>query len=530
MRRPSFRCAAFVGICSLLSFGCNPQPAMESPDAAARDAGGARTVDAGRVDDAGAGRGSDPGAALASLRTREVGALEPTVLLDGVLVTYVRAAAEGDDPVGFFVQAGPTGPAAHVAVPPETLSPVPEAGDTVSFSVTRLERISEQLRVTAIDGWSRTDQGADLSALEQDLSMAVNADSVDVYESEWVTASGTLSGSAVPGGTGHRRFGFVTAVVDSDRLSLRLPDPLYEATGIGEGCEVTVGPSPAWRFRDVTQLMVYEPSHLTVTSCPAPSVVSAETVSPTVVRVRFSRPLDAATVTASDFMFVGGARALSATAAAVDGAEVAVTTEPMEDGVPYTIIVTGVVDITGTALGSSNTAMFTGLGDGSPSLLFTEYVEGSGVNRALEISNAGEVGITLDRCTLHLYPNGAPGPTVALPSTRLHAGGSFVVCHGMSSAETMARCDSVNTIPTVFNGNDTLELRCDGAVVDTFGQVGFDPGAAWTSGSVSTVDQTLRRDCDVTAGDSVGDDAFDVGLQWSAHPLNDVSDLGVHCD
>ncbi len=45
----------------------------------------------------------------------------------------------------------------------------------------------------------------------------------------------------------------------------------------------------------------------------------------------------------------------------------------------------------------------------------------------------------------------------------------------------------------VFNGDDALVLYRGSEIVDSFGQVGVDPGTAWVSGGVSTLDMTLRR-------------------------------------
>ena len=47
-----------------------------------------------------------------------------------------------------------------------------------------------------------------------------------------------------------------------------------------------------------------------------------------------------------------------------------------------------------------------------------------------------------------------------------------------------------------YNGDDAVVLRkggADGPVLDSIGQVGFDPGTEWGTGLTSTVDNTLRR-------------------------------------
>jgi hypothetical protein len=418
-----------------------------------------------------------------------------------------------------------SGPALLVAVDPSTLDPAPVAGDVVSFRVGHTERVAGQLRVIGFEGWERLRAGASLAALVQDLGSATDASDVDRYESELATARGTLAGDDVAGGPSHRRFRFVTAGAEVD---LRLPATLLETSLAGDGCEVTVGPSPLWRFESSSQLMAYEAAHLSVHACPAPAVRSVTASDPTHVTVRFSRPLDAATVSAADFTFAGGA--LTSSAAVVDGDSVLVTTSAMTDGVTYTVIVSGLEDALGTPIGSMNTASFRGLGAGVASPLLTEYVEGSLTERALEITNLGTASIELSSCELRLYSNGGATPaTHVLPAGTLAPGESFVVCHATSSAAIMARCDQVDTTPVSFNGDDSIELWCGGALADAFGQTGFDPGAAWSNGAVSTVDQTLRRRCGISVGDRVASDAFDPALEWQSAGLDAFGDLGAHC-
>ena len=68
-------------------------------------------------------------------------------------------------------------------------------------------------------------------------------------------------------------------------------------------------------------------------------------------------------------------------------------------------------------------------------------------------------------------------------------------------------------------------LRKNGAVVDAFGQIGFDPGSQWTGGGQ---DDTLRRMETVCAGDTNADDAFDASLEWVTFPINTFDGLGTH--
>lgn len=151
----------------------------------------------------------------------------------------------------------------------------------------------------------------------------------------------------------------------------------------------------------------------------------------------------------------------------------------------------------------------------APALFFSEYVEGNSNNKAMEIVNAGGAMADLSLCELRRYTNGSPtvSSTVALAGT-LVGGDVFVICNGSFDVGMIGLCDQ--TSGTVnHNGNDAYDLFCSGMVVDTFGQIGFDPSPEWTGGGLGTIDHVLTRDCATTMGDLDGSDAFDPSVGWS---------------
>ena len=171
-------------------------------------------------------------------------------------------------------------------------------------------------------------------------------------------------------------------------------------------------------------------------------------------------------------------------------------------------------------------------------LFFSEYVEGSSNNKAYEVYNGTGAAIDLaaGNYVVQQFSNGATtaGFTLALTGT-VAAGETHVVAYtGTSvtpaSPALLARADQTSTT-AFYNGDDALVLRKGGAggtVLDVFGQVGFDPGTAWGSGTSSTVDNTLRRNADVCAGDTVADDAFVPSAQWSGVGVDVFDGLGSH--
>jgi hypothetical protein len=162
----------------------------------------------------------------------------------------------------------------------------------------------------------------------------------------------------------------------------------------------------------------------------------------------------------------------------------------------------------------------------APNLLFSEYVEGSSNNKAIEISNQTGAAVDLTGCAVRIYANGAASPSssIALSST-LAAGDVWVVCHSLANVALAALCDQL-TGSLSFNGDDAVELICNGTTLDVIGQIGVDPGAAWGTAPTSTLDTTLVRKCSVTHGDPTGSDVFDPALEWAGLPLDTFAGLG----
>ncbi|MGO0575140.1 ExeM/NucH family extracellular endonuclease [Ornithinimicrobium panacihumi] len=161
-------------------------------------------------------------------------------------------------------------------------------------------------------------------------------------------------------------------------------------------------------------------------------------------------------------------------------------------------------------------------------LIISEYVEGSSNNKAVELYNGTDTAIDLSSYRLQQYTNGAAtaGATFTLSGT-LEPGGTFVFAHSGADPAILAVADQTSGAG-LFNGDDALVLRNGDAVVDSIGQVGFDPGTEWGTGLVSTADNTLRRKADVCNGDTVPDDAYDPAPEWDGFEVNTFDGLGAH--
>lgn len=163
-------------------------------------------------------------------------------------------------------------------------------------------------------------------------------------------------------------------------------------------------------------------------------------------------------------------------------------------------------------------------------LFFSEYVEGSGYNKALEIYNGTADPIDLGSCAVAQYSNGSATPLlIALDGVALQPGSVFVLANSAADAGLLAGADQTSSELT-FNGNDAVVLMRGLQVVDSIGQVGFDPGSAWVCDLGSTLNATLRRVASFCQGDSNPDDAFNPCQTFEFFPADSFEGLGSHSD
>jgi len=162
-------------------------------------------------------------------------------------------------------------------------------------------------------------------------------------------------------------------------------------------------------------------------------------------------------------------------------------------------------------------------------LLITEYVEGSGNNKALEIFNGTEDAINLGSYSIDRYSNGATTATsIPLDAVDLPSGETWVIVNPSAEANLLALANQTDGNLN-FNGDDALVLMFDGSqVVDRFGRVGEDPGSYWSCDDGNTANHTLRRLSSVCSGDTGITEPFDPCLQWSFFGIDVFTGLGTH--
>jgi hypothetical protein len=191
----------------------------------------------------------------------------------------------------------------------------------------------------------------------------------------------------------------------------------------------------------------------------------------------------------------------------------------------------------------------------------SEYIEGTGNNKALELYNPTNQSFSLTGYKILRFSNGSQAPTeqIILTAT-IPAYGTFVIVNGQTitegtspacNPELQAKADMLDAAyPAVcyFNGDDALALVKSGSgdindiqeFVDIFGKIGQRPQTAWTNvfpfdGSVRgkwiTANLTLVRKPSIKAGVTQNPEYFDALSQWDTLSVDTWTELKKHtCD
>ncbi len=159
-------------------------------------------------------------------------------------------------------------------------------------------------------------------------------------------------------------------------------------------------------------------------------------------------------------------------------------------------------------------------------MFFSEYIEGSSNNKALELYNPTEQDISLSNYSIKRYNNGNTEASTEVPlEGTVKAGSVFLIVHAEAESELLNQSNLINSNIVNFNGNDALELYNGNLLIDVFGQVGEDPGDGWTIGDGLTEEATLVRKSSVTAGTT----DWNIGItQWDDYDQNDFTFVGAH--
>lgn len=189
-------------------------------------------------------------------------------------------------------------------------------------------------------------------------------------------------------------------------------------------------------------------------------------------------------------------------------------------------------------------------------LFISEYVVGSGNNRALELYNPTQNPIDLGTYKVGRFRDGSGTPMLLDLAGTIPSLGTYVIVidkrdpNGTGFEEPVdAMLEAVGDTfvnpvyvqansPFYFNGDDAVPLFNGDAsnpanLKDLVGRIGEDPGTAWSdaNGTWWTTDKTLIRKPTILQGDSDGLDEFLPEVEWDSLPENTFTELGWHtCD
>jgi len=179
-------------------------------------------------------------------------------------------------------------------------------------------------------------------------------------------------------------------------------------------------------------------------------------------------------------------------------------------------------DAAGNTSASGNTISVitnsSGTGGTATDLLFSEYIEGSGNNKALEIANNTGSSVSLSAYTIKKQTNGAGTWSTGLALTgTLTSGSKYVIVNSLISSacfSTSAANISTTATELAFNGNDAVGLFKNGVLIDIIGT--FNGGT-----SNFAIDVTLRRKSTVTSPST----SFNLSTQWDSYTSDTCNNL-----
>lgn len=151
-------------------------------------------------------------------------------------------------------------------------------------------------------------------------------------------------------------------------------------------------------------------------------------------------------------------------------------------------------------------------------LFFSEYVEGSSFNKAVEIANFTGTAVALTNYSLRKQTNGAGGWSSDFSLSGSLANETvFVVAHSSANTAILNVANTTTTNSAItFNGNDAVGLFKNGVLIDIIGT--FNGGS-----SNFAKDVTLRRKATVVSPSTTYTTS-----EWDSFPSNTSSDLGSH--
>ena len=148
-------------------------------------------------------------------------------------------------------------------------------------------------------------------------------------------------------------------------------------------------------------------------------------------------------------------------------------------------------------------------------LMFSQYIDGTGNRKGLEIYNPDGSTVNLADYQIEQYTNGATSKTATYTlEGNLASKAKFIVGRTELQAELGTKVNQVAGLS--FNGDDALVLVYKGTPVDRFGRIGDKPASGGWGTTITSYQNSLSRiknKNDVSSVDP--NNAFDLDSEWS---------------
>lgn len=201
----------------------------------------------------------------------------------------------------------------------------------------------------------------------------------------------------------------------------------------------------------------------------------------------------------------------------------------------------------GTAAIAANEWAFTTKAFVQGSLFFSEYIEGSSNNKALEIYNGTGAAVDLSNYVIRINANGGTWTShFDFPARTLADGDVYVIAHAEANSSILTVADTAVVNPysggtsyvAVFNGDDVRAL-CkvngnDTTIIDIIGRYDqVDPGTGWAVAGIAdaTSNHTLIRKSSIYTGNTDWDASAGTttdNSEWKVKDVDYTDNLGSH--
>lgn len=167
-------------------------------------------------------------------------------------------------------------------------------------------------------------------------------------------------------------------------------------------------------------------------------------------------------------------------------------------------------------------------------LFFSEYIEGTSNNKALEIFNGTGATVDLSQYSVKLGSNGnAWSATNFINMEGTLANNSVYVIANSQAAPAILNASDVTSTVTYFNGNDAVALFQGETMIDIIGVYMENPGTAWDVAGVAggTLNHTLIRKPNVIQGNTNWASSAGTNMdnsEWLVEAQDYFDNIGMH--